>query len=110
MAERGVGGDGGGGVSHWLLLYDLAPDYLERRGPLRPSHLAYASGAVERGELLLAGALVDPADRAVFVFRCPSSEPVEEFARADPYVTAGLVTGWQVRRWKAVVGEGAEAP
>ena len=36
MAEPGEGSDSAAAVSHWLLLYDLAPDYLERRGPLRP--------------------------------------------------------------------------
>ena len=57
------------GRMHWLLLYDLVDDYLERRAPLRPEHLGLAEAAHERGELVMAGALADPADRAVLVFR-----------------------------------------
>ena len=56
------------GAMHWLLLYELVDDYLERRTALRPEHLGLAEAAHERGELLMAGALADPADRAVLVF------------------------------------------
>ena len=94
---------------HWLLRYDVADDYLERRVPFRAEHLALARSAHERGELLLAGALSDPADGAVLVFRTEDPGPVEAFARADPYVREGVVTAWTVRRWNVVVGDGAEA-
>ena len=45
-------------VKHFLLFYDTAPDYLERRGAFRGAHLALAWAAAERGELVLGGALV----------------------------------------------------
>jgi hypothetical protein len=38
------------------------------------------------------GALSDPADRALRVFRTAERSAVEEFARNDPYVTNGLVS------------------
>ncbi|SOB80006.1 hypothetical protein SAMN06297144_0842 [Sphingomonas guangdongensis] len=97
-------------MAHWLLLYDLAPDYLERRGVLRSAHLLDAEAAVARGELVLGGALADPADRAVLLFTSDDARVAEQFARADPYVTAGLVTAWQVRSWVTVVGDDAAAP
>ena len=50
---------------HLLLEYTLADDYLERRAALRDDHLGLARAAHERGELLLAGALPDPYDRAL---------------------------------------------
>lgn len=93
---------------HWLLRYDVTDDYVERRVPYRADHLAHARAAHDRGELLLAGALADPADGAVLVFRTDSPEPVKAFARNDPYVLEGVVTSWTVRRWTVVVGEGAE--
>ena len=34
----------------------------------------------------------------------------ERFAEADPYVRAGLVTGWRVRVWTTVVGADAASP
>ena len=88
---------------HLLLESALADDYLERRAALRDEHLALAHEAHERGELLLAGALPDPYDRALLVWTAPR-EVVEAFAAADPYVTNGLVTGWTVRPWNVVIG------
>ena len=86
-----------------VLEYALAEDYVERRAALREEHLALARAAHERGELLLAGALPDPYDRALLVWTAPR-EVVEEFVAADPYVRHGLVTGWTIRDWNVVVG------
>jgi uncharacterized protein YciI len=91
---------------HWLLLYDLVDDYLERRAPLRDEHLALARAAHERGEIALAGALTDPADMAVLVFRGEDGGAAERFAHADPYVANGLVKQWRVRPWNVVIGGG----
>ncbi len=87
---------------YWLLLYDLVDDYLERRAPLRPEHLALVEAAHARGEIVMAGALADPPDTAVLVFR--SSSAAEEFVTHDPYVKEGLVVAWRVRQWNVVVG------
>ncbi|MGY1731506.1 YciI-like protein [Geodermatophilus sp. SYSU D01045] len=86
-----------------LLEYSLADDYLERRAALRADHLALARAARERGELLLAGALPDPFDRALLIWTA-DRDVVERFAEADPYVVHGLVTSWTVRPWNVVVG------
>lgn len=94
-------------LRHYLLWYDVVPDYLTRRAPLRAAHLAHARQSVERGELLLGGALADPVDGAVLLFRTPSPVPVQAFAAADPYVLNGLVTRWRVREWTTVVGPDA---
>lgn len=95
---------------HYLLCYDLSPDYLERRGELRTPHLQLAWEAQQRGELVLAGALSEPADTALLMFQGDSPDAAEAFAKADPYVTHGLVTGYRVRPWNTVVGELAFAP
>ncbi len=95
---------------HYLLIYDLAPDYLERRVPLRAEHLALAWAAHERGELILAGALAEPIDSAVLLFKGDSPAVAEQFARADPYVHHGLVLSWRVRPWTTVVGVDATTP
>jgi hypothetical protein len=88
---------------HLLLEYTLAEDYLDRRAALRDEHLALARQAQERGELLLAGALPDPYDRALLVWTAPR-DVVEQFVQRDPYVARGLVTGWTIRPWNVVVG------
>lgn len=95
---------------HFLLIYELADDYLERRAGFRDEHLQLAWDAQQRGEIVIAGALAEPADQAVLLFSCESKEPVERFAEADPYVTNGLVTSWRVRQWNTVVGDAAFTP
>ena len=95
---------------HYLLLYDVVPDYVERRAPFRAEHLALAQAAHARGELVLGGALADPVDGAVLVFRGDSPAAAEAFARADPYVRNGLVTRWRVRAWNTIIGPGLMLP
>ena len=92
---------------HYLLFYEAAADYVERRGALREEHLVLARAAVARGELLLGGAFADPVDGAVLLFQGESPAVAEAFARVDPYVTQGLVKAWRVREWTTVVGPGA---
>ena len=77
---------------HYLLMYDVTPDYVERRAQFRAEHLALAWAAHDRGELLLGGALADPVDTAILLFQGDSPAGAEAFARADPYVRNGLVT------------------
>ena len=95
---------------HYLLLYDVSSDYLERRGAFRNEHLGLAWDAQARGELVLAGALAEPADGAVFLFQGDSPAAAQAFAEADPYVRQGLVTRWRVRPWTTVVGDAASTP
>jgi uncharacterized protein len=95
---------------HYLLFYDVVPDYPARRTPFRTAHLAYARPFIERGELVLGGALADPVDGAVLLFRGETPEVARAFAAADPYVRQGLVTAWRVRPWTTVVGPDAETP
>ena len=92
-------------MSAWyLLLYDVVPDYLERRAPLREEHLRLVREAHARGELVLAGAHDDPADGAVLAFKTSDRAVVQRFADADPYVKNGLVTRVRIRGWNVVVG------
>ena len=90
---------------HYLLFYDTAPDYLTRRSEYRAEHLGLAWAAHERGELVLAGALTDPVDGALLLFKGDSSAIAEQFALADPYVKNGLITRWRVREWSTVAGD-----
>lgn len=95
---------------HVLLFYEYAPSYLQDRAQYRAEHLKLAWAAKERGELVLAGALADPADGAVLLFQGPTDVAARAFAQADPYVSAGLVRRWHVRAWTTVVGDAAATP
>jgi uncharacterized protein len=91
-------------MAYFVLFYELVEDMVNRRVPYREAHLGLAREAHARGELLLAGALADPPDRALLVFRAEAAIAAEEFVRKDPYVVNGLVKKWEIRPWSVVVG------
>jgi hypothetical protein len=97
-------------AKHFLLFYDVTDDFAAKRLPFRNLHLTHAWAASQRGELLLGGALADPADGAVLLFRADAPAVAERFAQQDPYVTSGLVARWRVREWTTVVGHDAASP
>jgi uncharacterized protein len=95
---------------HYLLIYELVDDYIERRAEFRDEHLALAWKSHEQGNLVLGGALSDPADSAILLFKGNSPTAAEEFAKNDPYVKNNLVEKWTVRPWTTVVGKDASTP
>ncbi|MGE4064113.1 MAG: YciI-like protein [Rhodospirillaceae bacterium] len=97
-------------MKHFLLFYETSDDYLEKRPLYRKAHLEKAWASHARGELVLGGALTDPPDTAVLLFKAESKAVVEDFVRTDPYVVNGLVKGWRVREWMTVAGEASSNP
>jgi uncharacterized protein YciI len=97
-------------MPYFALFYDAVDDFIARRGVYRDEHLRLAREAHARGELVLAGALADPPAGALLVFQAESPAVAEGFARQDPYVKNGLITGWKVRPWTVVVGNEARIP
>lgn len=97
-------------MKHFLLFYEVADDYVERRAALRDAHLEKAWAASAGGSLVLGGALANPVDGAVLLFRGETAAVAEAFAAADPYVVNGLVRRWSVREWTTVAGETASTP
>lgn len=97
-------------MKHFLLFYEVADDYLTRRGEFREAHLKKAWDSHAKGELILGGALADPIDGAVLLFAADSRAVPEAFARADPYVLNGIVRRWYVREWTTVAGKSAATP
>ncbi len=95
---------------HYLLFYEVADDYMTRRAQFRDAHLAKAWAASERGELVLGGALANPPDAAILLFRGDTPDVAEQFASTDPYVMNGVVKRWHVREWTTVAGKDAATP
>ena len=93
-----------------ILLYSVTPEYVVRRAEYRAEHLRLAWEYADRGELLLGGALEDPVDTTVLIFRCASREIVEGFVQRDPYAAHGLVASWRIRPFKTVVGSMSATP
>ncbi len=93
---------------YYVLQYDYVENVVEKRAPLREAHLKLARGAHARGELVLGGALADPVDTGLLVFKVEDRAVVERFVREDPYVKGGIVRSWRVRPWTVVIGGDAE--
>jgi uncharacterized protein YciI len=91
-------------MTYYALFYKTVDNYVERRAPHRDEHLAHATAAYERGEIVMAGAFDEPVDSALLVFRGDSPDVATRFAENDPYVKAGLITEWTVRPWVVVIG------
>jgi len=91
-------------MPYYALFYDVVEDFVAQRTVFREEHLGLARAAHARGELVLAGALADPADGAIIIFQAADRSIAENFANSDPYVKNGLVTRWRVRDWTVVVG------
>lgn len=95
-------------MGYYALIYHVVDKFVDRRAPFREHHLAHAQHAAEQTGLVLAGALAEPPDTALIIFRGDSPVAAKTFAENDPYVRNGLVTRWEVRPWNVVVGQYAE--
>jgi uncharacterized protein len=91
-----------GAQAHHLLLYDYVEDMLERRGPHREAHLEHIRAQRDAGHLLVAGAIGDPVHGGALVFQGLDPAEIEAFVRADPYLEAGLLTGWRIEPYHVV--------
>jgi len=91
-------------VKYWVLFYEVVEDMINKRMPYREEHLRLIREGHGRGEILMAGAVGDPPDGAVLVFRAASPDVAEQFVGDDPYVKNGLVVSWKVKPWTVVAG------
>jgi uncharacterized protein len=87
-----------------LLVYQLSPDYLERRQAFRSVHLNLANQFANDGYLMMAGALDAPADFAYLIFKTDSKAIPQSFVDSDPYVKEGLILNYEIRKWNVAAG------
>jgi len=90
-------------MPYFAVEYDVVDRFVERRAPFREAHLALVRAAHARGEIVMGGAVGQPPDGALIVFRVTTAAEAEEFVKHDPYVTQGVVTRWRIRPWHVVV-------
>lgn len=91
-------------MNYYALFYQVVDDYILRRAQYREEHLKLAKEFYDNGNLILAGALTDPPDGALLVFKASDKSVVEDFVTNDPYVKNGLITKWEIRQWTVVIG------
>src|SRR2546430_16451182 len=97
-------------MPYFALFYEVVDDFVERSAPFRQQHLQLVEQTHARGELLLAGALAKPAERAVLAFRCAERGIPETFLIQDPDVVKGLVRKGAVLPWSNVSGKKEVSP
>ncbi len=85
---------------YFILFYTTVADYLLKREVYRKDHLTLIHIAYKNGGLIMAGALAEPADGALLVFK-EKSDAIA-FAENDPYVKNGLISKWHVQPWVVV--------
>ena len=91
-------------MPYYAVFYEVVDDFVARREAYRGEHLRRVSESYERGELILGGALAEPADRGLLVFHVADKRTALAFVENDPYVVSGLVKRWEVRPWQVVTG------
>lgn len=92
-------------MGYFVLRYDVVvDDYVNRRAPFRAEHLRLLQEAHARGEVLMAGAVGENPDGAIFIFRSETPGTAEQFVASDPYVANGLILNWRVQPWHVVIG------
>jgi hypothetical protein len=97
-------------VNHYALFYTVVDDFVARRAAYRSEHLRLAQEAHKRGEIVLAGALAEPVDRALLVFRVVDRSAGEEFERAVVADEAAALLEQfddRVRHYEIVLDDGA---
>jgi uncharacterized protein len=83
------------------------PGAHDRRRAVRPAHLEGIRPRVERGELLVGGAVLAEAGEmtgSVLIMDFPTRAELDAWLAADPYVTGGVWERVEVRPFRATVG------
>ena len=71
------------------------------RAPHRAAHLAHVAAS---STLALGGALALDPPESMLIFKGSDAAAVDAFARADPYVTSGIVSRFAIAPWTVVAG------
>ncbi len=96
----------------YAILGEDVPDSLEKRLSARPAHLERLNALQNKGRLFLAGPFpaidsIDPGPAgftgSLIVAEFDSLEAAQEWAKADPYVSAGVYAQVNVKPFKKVL-------
>jgi uncharacterized protein len=82
-------------------------DAKARRLRVRPEHLRQIEPRVERGEILVGGAILDEAGDmvgSVLLVDFETRDDLDDWLRTDPYVTGGVWVDIEVQPYRPAVG------
>lgn len=89
----------------YVLQYDYVADALEKRKPYREGHLSMINSQVEKGNVIIAGAVGNPPTGGLLIFRNITPNDIEQIAKQDPYVINGVVSKYSIQPYIAVAGD-----
>lgn len=89
---------------YFILTYYTVDNYVEKRKPYRSEHLELLEVELKKKHIILGGALSDPADQAIIVWKVNDRKIIEDFVKNDPYVKNGLISKHEIRSWNVVIG------
>jgi uncharacterized protein len=91
-------------ASTFALIYTYTDDTALREAT-RPAHRDYLRGLADDGMLLVAGAgAPGEAPGGLLIFRAEDKAAVQAIVDKDPYTTAGVVAGADIREWAPPLG------
>ncbi|KAK2076079.1 hypothetical protein QBZ16_001415 [Prototheca wickerhamii] len=90
---------------YYALVYKYVPDMINKRDVARNGHLEHFQALAAKKKLAMGGAFLEPLDQGLLIFRDSTKEEVESYAQEDPYMKAGLITEWSVRKYAKVLGD-----
>jgi uncharacterized protein YciI len=91
-------------MNYYILTYKTTDNYLKEREKFRQEHLNHATEYFNEGYLQLGGALENPGNEALLLFKSDSEEIIEAFVKNDPYFKNGLIKSWTVIKWNVAIG------
>ncbi|MDO4898374.1 MAG: YciI family protein [Rothia sp. (in: high G+C Gram-positive bacteria)] len=91
-------------MTTYAVEYSYGPAELQAEH--RPAHRDYLAKLHEEGRLHAAGAFQDGEPfGALLIFVAENHEELDALIAADPMSTGGVLTGYTVREWNAVIGK-----
>jgi len=90
--------------TYYILTYKTKPNFNTIKKPYQAEHLRIMQEHYKKNTLIMAGAVLNPSDGGMLIFKGDDPSVAENFANNDPYVTNGIVEKWFVRAWQVVIG------
>jgi uncharacterized protein YciI len=95
-------------MRHVVIARDGTDDEAKaRRAAVRPKHLRQIAPRVERGQILIGGAILNEAGEmvgSVLLVDFESRDELDAWLETDPYVTGGVWKDIEVRLYRPAVG------
>lgn len=95
---------------HYLLRYRYVEGIDSLREPYRDEHLRRLWEQADAGHVVIGGGAGDPVSEGIIVWSVDDPTVIHDFVTGDPYMTAGLITSYDVVPWRTVIGELADNP